>query len=225
MFIEWNVDQKPFRDVLLYFQELYIGAFLKECFFSKGNVTSARKIAEMCDKYEVERSKYVYICFKAKKAEVKKIGFRYFNATSYHKIFVNTALDDTWYGYGTVPTSVFDRIKREIATKKIEKMNKIGVIDGLLNGAISPETFAYLIQTFRLEYDDFKEIIEPLAAMFAKPEKKVTLWVKRGILPRDPDILHNFKDFKEWCRQDVKPTDAKTNGYTAKRGVASSPPD
>lgn len=212
-YIEWRSEQGPFREILLYFQELYIAAFLDEYFFSKGHITSARKVSETCDKFELDRFKYVFTCFACKKEEIKRVGFRYFNAVSYQKVFVDKALDPTWYGYATTPTPIFDRLKRELNHIKMDKVN---IVDGLLNGALTPESFTYLIRSCKLDYEDFKDVIEPLAATFARPEKKVTLWMKRGVLPRDPDDLFKYTNFEAWCRQQAKGGNGKTEDSSSK---------
>jgi hypothetical protein len=210
-YIEWRAEQGPFREILLYFQELYMAAFLEEYFFSKGHITSARKVGETCDKYELDRFKYVFTCFTCKKDEIRRVGFRYFNAVSYQKVFVDKALDPTWYGYATSPTPIFDRIKREVNNISLAK---VSVVDGLLNGSLSPEALSYLIRGFKLDYEDFKDVIEPLASTFARPEKRVTLWMKRGVLPRDPDDMSKFTNFEAWCRQPSKSGNEKKTDHT-----------
>lgn len=197
MFLEWKAENAPFRDVMLYFQELYIGAFLKEFYFSKGNITSAKKVADTCDEYEINRYKYVHTCFVAKKEEVMRIGFRYFNAPSYFKMFIDRATDPTWYGYGSLPTPVFDRIKRE--TLKLSR-EKTAIVDAMINGNLTPEAFAYLVFTGQLKVDDYSDVIRPLASTFARPAKKVELWAKRGVLPKEYEKMATIRNFSEWCR-------------------------
>ena len=125
------------------------------------------------------------------------MGFRYFNAPSYFSMYIDRATDPTWYGHGSLPTTVFDRIKRE--TAKI-KMEKPVIVDAMINGNLTPEAFAYMVFTGKLKVDEYSDVIRPLAATFAKPAKRVELWVKRGVLPREFDKMGSTRNFTEWSR-------------------------
>ena len=212
MFIEWKIENKPVRAMLLYYQELYITKFLKPIYFSKGNITSAKRILEFCKEAQADPLDYVRINFLSHAKDMQTHGFKFFNANNYKINYINKILDPSWYGAGTKATPIYDKIRYAIKpiTNK-ENISTIEIINDIITDKLGLEPFLYMIKAGYLDFDSYAEVIAIMNKSMLMPMKIINTLYDRGILPETVDDMLKYSTFIKYCEADDKDKDTSNS--------------
>jgi hypothetical protein len=191
-YIEWREENKDVKPILLYYLELFIEKFDKPCFFTKGNVSSARKILEWAKKYQFNPYFFVYLNFVTKSKDMERMGFRFMSSIPYLNNFISLIekRQDKLYN---VKRPLYDIVKGEMTLNKLD-INNLDIqemINLLSLNKLSTNTFLYLTLL-----KNIKNIIKP-----SKVEvkiRKLLVIIDRGCLPNTPDLLY-FENYEDYC--------------------------
>lgn len=169
----------------------------------------------MFSEYEINPFRYIFVCFNSFRDEVLETGFRYFNSIKYKNKFIGIVLSKQTFEFPK-EMSAYNKIRSDLLyildKNKEQTPNKILLIDELINGThFCLETLIYLLQIGYLDYEEYKEML----SFFEKSQsqtQKVSLMIKRGILPQTlPEIMIN-KNLEEWSNNGQKNNDTTAKG-------------
>jgi hypothetical protein len=207
MFIEWRTENSDVRPLLLYFSELYILRFGKECFFTKGNVTAARNIMTFCDEGQINPLRYIQLCFDGFTNNIKKTGFTFMSSRPYKNHVLNLILSPTYvrrYGTGTYtssPPTIFDSLRPSVLKYAGNKYTKEEILRDLFTSVLPLEAFLFLIDSETIErLPEYDAIIKTLNEQVEDRRKKIKILMKRGVLPRTPEGFKIFATYLAWSQ-------------------------
>jgi hypothetical protein len=203
MYIEWKRDNLDIRVMLLYFQELFLTKFLRPYYFSKGNITSARRIIEFCNEGQIMPMNYIRVSFLSHAKDMEEHGFKFFNSNNYKLAYLDKILKPDWYGAGTKPTPIYDKIR--YAIKPIvekDSISTVEIIDAIINDRLGLEPFLYMIKSGYLDFEAYAQIVAIMNKNMLQPMKIINLLCDRGILPETVDDMMRYKTFIKYCEQD-----------------------
>ena len=208
MYIEWLPENSYVKNLLLYYLQLFIDRYEKPYFFSKGNITSCKKIVDLSNKYHFNPYFYLYLNFVTNEKNMEIHGFKFMSSSSYLKNFVNL-VEKKEYRKFDVQKPLYTIIKNDLIKINIDtiKTDTQTLADLIFTNKISLYTFLYLIIVFNIN-----NIIKPEAV-----EHKINtimFYIERGILPRDFKFF-SFDSYEEYCARttatDVFPPTIKSD--------------